>query len=154
MLSDGLDGLRDGGHAIPELREMFAQDLRALRNMSQESFNNIKALIESPESGLSPDELRVAMKVHAEVAAEGSHLAAFEALDWRTATPEAHKPRPSSSRPRLETTYARNSSMLSTARKVSASGLPTFSQVLKLKGERSMKCAALPLAPAKVRART
>jgi hypothetical protein len=44
--SAGLDGLRDGGHASPEMRESFAQDLRTLLYLSQERFNSFTALIE------------------------------------------------------------------------------------------------------------
>ena len=67
--SDGLTGLLDGGDAVPELREMFAQDLRELRDLSQERFDGFKALIEGAEH-LSPEERQAAMDIYRRVQQE------------------------------------------------------------------------------------
>jgi hypothetical protein len=54
--ADGMTALLDGGHASPEMREMFAQDLRALRDLSRDRFNGFRRQIESAELFESPEE--------------------------------------------------------------------------------------------------
>jgi len=89
--SDGLTALIDGGYADPELREMFAQGLRALRDLSQDRFDGFKVLIEGAEH-LSPEERQAAMSVLESVAAEKASAASPDGgrvnLDVRDVTPD------------------------------------------------------------------